>query len=95
MTAMVRHIIEIPESGRFECPDDERVLIAMERLGRSDIFVGCRGGGCGICKVRVVRGRYRTGKMSRLQVSDEERAQGYALACQLHALDDLVIEICQ
>jgi ferredoxin len=73
----------------FPCRSDERVLIAMERLGRRDIPVGCRGGGCGACKVLVIEGRYHTGKMSRQQVSEAEAAQGYALACRLYPNTDL------
>lgn len=69
------------------------MLIAMEEAGRRDIFVGCRGGGCGVCKVKVVSGKYRTAKMSRLKVSENEEVAGYALACRLYPLQDLVIEL--
>jgi ferredoxin len=90
---MIKHQIQIVDGSRFECPEEERVLIAMERQALNDIFVGCRGGGCGVCKVKVTSGNYRTGKMSRLQVSEPEEAEGYALACKLFPLDDLVIEL--
>lgn len=66
----------------------------MEHAGLDDIFVGCRGGGCGVCKVRIVDDDYRTGKMSKLQVSSEDAAAGYALACRLYPLGDLKIEPC-
>lgn len=91
---MMLHQVTVDGHEPFACPEDEKVLIAMERLGRDDIFVGCRGGGCGICKVRVVSGAYRAGKMSKLQVSDEEAAAGYALACRIYPLADLQIELC-
>lgn len=91
---MTAHWIQIVDGSRFRCPVGERVLVAMERCGESDIGVGCRGGGCGICRVRVARGRYRTGKMSQLQVTDQDRAAGYVLACRLYPLEDVVIELC-
>lgn len=91
---MTAHMVEVAGGSRFACPEGERVLIAMEQAGLDDIFVGCRGGGCGICKVRVVHGAYRTGKMSRLQVSEEEASAGYTLACRLYPLEDLAIELC-
>jgi ferredoxin len=63
----------------------------MERQKLSLVPVGCRGGGCGICRVRVIEGTYRTGKMSRRHVSEEDLAKGYALACRLYPTSDLVL----
>jgi ferredoxin len=83
--------IIVGDGDGFRCGPDERVLLAMERQGRTDIPVGCRGGGCGICRVQVVQGRYRTGPMSRRHVTAEDAGNGYALACRLYAQDDLVL----
>lgn len=77
----------------FVCAEGLDVLRGMECLGRKGIPVGCRGGGCGVCKVRVISGRFRTETMSRACVSDEERTQGYALACKLFALEELKLEV--
>lgn len=77
----------------FPCAEDTNVLRAMECLGRRGIPVGCRGGGCGVCKVRVVEGRYRTEKMSRNCVSEAEEADGYALSCKLYAHEDLRLQV--
>lgn len=82
----------IPSGDTFACAGNVPVLRAMECLGRRYIPVGCRGGGCGVCKVRVVAGNYRTEKMSRSCVSAEEEERGYALGCRLYALSDLHIE---
>ena len=77
--------ITLADSGIcFPCKSEQNVLAAMERLGRRGIPVGCRGGGCGICRVQVVDGgHYRTLKMSRAQISEEDRAAGICLACKL------------
>jgi len=85
--------VRIVGGAQFDCAADERVLTAMERCGEHDIGVGCRGGGCGICKVRVIDGDYRTGKMSTAKVSEIEREAGYALACRLYPESDLSIEV--
>lgn len=71
------------------CPDGRSVLAAMEAGRRQDIPVGCRGGGCGVCKVQVLRGRYEVGRTSRTSLSVEEAAQGIALACRLYPQADL------
>lgn len=64
----------------------------MSRGGRA-IPVGCRGGGCGVCRVRVLDGRYTTGVMSAACVTPEEKEQGVALACKLFAESDLSLQV--
>ncbi len=77
---------------RFECKEGEDVLCAARRAGVKIAF-GCRGGGCGVCRVRVNRGDYETGPMSKAHVGDCDRADGFALACRLLPRGDLQIEI--
>ena len=90
----MRYAITMAGSGeRFDCGAGQNVLAAMERLGRRDIPVGCRGGGCGICRVRIVGGTaYRTLKMSRAQVTVADERAGICLACKLIPQGDLVLE---
>ncbi|MEE8171486.1 MAG: 2Fe-2S iron-sulfur cluster binding domain-containing protein [Alphaproteobacteria bacterium] len=86
--------VTVEDSGaHFSCPDGERVLIAMEHQGLKHIPIGCRGGGCGTCRVFVARGRYRTRKMSRAHVSEAEEQAGYALACRLIPESDLLVRL--
>jgi ferredoxin len=89
------HRIEIVNGGReeFSCAPGLDVLRGMECLGRKGIPVGCRGGGCGVCKVRVIEGPFRTDAMSRACVSHSEQAEGYALACKLFPEGDLRLEV--
>ena len=76
----------------FTCHQDEFVLKAMESNGLRSIAVGCLGGGCGVCRVKVISGSYECGRMSKAQVSTEQQQQGYALACRLKPTSDLLIE---
>lgn len=73
----------------FECGKDQSLLVAMERTHPGLIKVGCRGGGCGLCKIRVVSGEYVTRAMSRAKVSLDEMEQGYVLACRAYPSSDL------
>lgn len=94
MTAAGRvYTIAIADSPEhFPCKHGQNVLLAMERLGRKGIPVGCRGGGCGICRVQVLEGgAFRTLKMSRAQVSEADEAAGICLACKLLPESDLTI----
>ena len=77
---------------RYACREDQTLLNAMEQLGRKGIPVGCRGGGCGVCKVRIESGSVRCERMSRCQVSAEEQAQGYVLACRAYPQSDLQLQ---
>ena len=86
--------IQIENSGdQFSCDAGQNVLRAMECLGRKGIPVGCRGGGCGVCKVKVLEGSYRTEKMSRACVTQEEEGCGMALACKFSPTGDLRIDV--
>ena len=80
---------------------DERVLVSLERMvGRVNgaglyapgvIPVGCRRGGCGVCRSRVIAGAYECCAMSRLHVSDADRREGIVLACSIFPRSDLVL----
>ncbi len=76
----------------FPIPEGQYLLAGMEKSGSKAIDIGCRGGGCGLCKVRVLEGRYSTGRMSRRQITEQEQADGYALACRVLPESDLVLE---
>ncbi len=68
----------------YACATTESLLQGMLRLGRRGIPVGCVGGGCGVCKVRIIEGKVsKLGPVSRAHVSVEEEAQGCTLACRV------------
>ncbi len=76
------HVEQTGES--YPCATTESLLQGMLRLGRRGIPVGCVGGGCGVCKVRIVEGDVtRLGPVSRAHVSVEEEASGCTLACRV------------
>jgi ferredoxin len=73
----------------FPCRADQAVLAAISGAGQSCVQVGCRSGGCGVCRVEVLEGRYECGTMSHAQVDAADRARGVVLACQLFPRSDL------
>ena len=90
------HVIDTGES--FRCSEQQHLLQGMKtyRVGApmlKVIPVGCRGGGCGVCRVRVLAGDYATGKMSRKHVSEQQQAQGVALACRVFPRTDLTVAL--
>lgn len=93
MSERLHQVLLIGTGERFSCGAGETVLNGLVRLGRRGIPVGCRGGGCGICKIRIVRGTYSTRTMSRAHVTEQDEAQGVVLACRVHPGSDLEVEV--
>jgi ferredoxin len=77
----------------FPCRDGESVLAAVHRLGQKGIPIGCRSGGCGVCKVAVLSGSYDAGPMGRDHVSEGEEAAGQVLACRIYPRSDLHLQV--
>ena len=71
----------------------QRTLLDAASAARLPLLVGCKGGGCGVCKVLVVNGAIEHGVYSKSVLTDEERAAGYVLACQARPLSDVTIDL--
>jgi ferredoxin len=92
---MAAHIFLMALEGRSETVDlvsSQSVLASAEADGRDLIKVGCRRGGCGLCKVKILKGKYSSRKMSRAHVSELEEAEGFALACRVIPEGDLLVQ---
>lgn len=74
------------------CRGDETVLAAILRSGAKVVF-GCRGGGCGACKMRLISGRVEHGRCSSAVLSPDEKQAGSFLSCQARPLSDLAVEL--
>jgi ferredoxin len=85
-------ITDVTNKEEFNCRENEYVLYAMQRSGSKCIPVGCKGGGCGVCRVIIISGTPVFGPMSKLHVTEEEKNNGYALACRIKPKSDLSLE---
>jgi ferredoxin len=73
----------------YQCAGSQTPLTAA-RNEFIPIPTGCRRGGCGICKVKVLDGKYEQDLLrSHAALSDEELANGFALACCMTPNSDL------
>lgn len=71
----------------------ETMLAALGRAGLR-YRVGCRRGGCGICKVQLLIGEVRYERpIAPSVLSDDERAAGICLSCRAVPLTNVVIEL--
>ncbi len=88
-----RYEVEIVNKGMtFICLAEESVLNGAERAFPRNPLVGCRMGGCGFCRVRVISGSYESGRMSRAHTSPEEQQEGIVLACRIYPRSDMKVE---
>src|SRR6201987_3777399 len=76
----------------IECGPDETIADASYRAG-INIPLDCRDGVCGTCKCRVETGEYDRGSYLEDALTEEEAAEGLALACQTRPKTDLVVAI--
>lgn len=91
---MERFTIHIRDSGEsFACATEKSILGGMEALRRKGIPIGCRSGGCGVCKIKIEKGSVRRGPTSREYVSLAEEAEGIALACRCYPEADLELSV--
>jgi len=72
---------------------DETVLAALGRAGLR-YRVGCRRGGCGICKVQLMVGEVRYERPIAASVlTNDERVAGICLSCRAVPITNIVIEL--
>lgn len=84
--------VQYLENMEYICSEEQDILGAATRsLVR--IPSACRGGGCGLCKIKVIEGQFERGKCSKNALNDEERNKNYSLACKTYPKSDMVIAI--
>lgn len=76
----------------YECSDDIDILTeARKKFIR--IPAGCRRGGCGMCKVKIVQGDFVKGLCSRAVLSEEDEKNNFTLACKTFPRSDIIVRI--
>ncbi len=73
----------------FNCSSDNLILEAADEQG-IDLPYGCRSGGCGACKCKLLSGEVDMGDA--VALTDEEITDRYILTCICKPKSDLVIE---
>lgn len=91
---MPKFDVLIEDTGEhFPCSDTRSLLEGMVALDRKGIPLGCRNGGCGVCKVEILSGDFVTRVMSRAHVSADEERQGRVLACRVRPATDIRLTV--
>jgi ferredoxin len=83
----------MPEGIRVSVAEAETLLRALSRAGLQ-YRVGCKRGGCGICKVQLVLGEVTYERpIAATVLTDDERVEGICLSCRAVPLTSIVIEL--
>ena len=81
-----------PSDHSFQVEEGESVLDAALRNGYAFPY-GCRNGGCGSCKGKVLSGDLNYGTNTPTALSEDDVKNGMALFCQAQACSELTIEV--
>jgi ferredoxin len=83
----------LPDGLQVTAAGAETVLKALSRAGLK-YRVGCKRGGCGICKVQLVLGEVRYERpIADSVLSDDERVEGVCLSCRAVPITNIAIEL--
>jgi CDP-4-dehydro-6-deoxyglucose reductase len=83
----------LPDGVQVTARDDETLLRALARAGLR-YRVGCKRGGCGVCKVQLKLGEVRYERpIAESVLSDDERVEGLCLSCRAVPITNIVIEL--
>ncbi len=90
------HVRIEPSGLSADLAPGEAILPGLNRCGITVRTVGCRRGGCGICKITLVSGRVTYDKVvADTVLSADERASGTCLTCRAVPEGDVVLHIDQ
>lgn len=79
------------DNGSFKCNSKKHLMESLYRKSPK-VPKGCHNGGCGVCKIKVISGEYKSIVMSRKHISQEEEDKGIVLACRVFPKTDMEIE---
>lgn len=87
----MEYAIELKNNRKFLCKDSETILTAAENAGIT-LEHSCLSGRCRSCRVQVLDGQVNPDKEETV-LTDQEKADGFTLACNSKPLSDLQLNI--
>jgi CDP-4-dehydro-6-deoxyglucose reductase len=83
----------VPNDVSIDVKADETILDALYRHGYA-YRIGCKRGGCAICKVDLLEGEVTYNRpVAEKVLTDEEKAEGICLSCRAVPTTDIVISL--
>lgn len=89
---MAAHEIIVDGYEPFLCQEDKTVFRRMCEIRAGHKHHGCCGGGCGVCRMKILSGDYEiVSRMSRAHVSEGDEDNDIVLLCCVKPRSDLKI----
>ncbi len=83
----------LPDREQVIARPEETLLAALSRAGLG-YRIGCRRGGCGVCKLHLLLGEVRYERtVAESVLTDDERVEGICLSCRAVPITNVVIEL--
>jgi ferredoxin len=83
----------LPDGVRIPAAAGETVLVALGRAGLR-YRIGCRRGGCGVCKLQLIAGEVRYERpVADTVLSDDEKVAGICLSCRAVPITNVLVEL--
>lgn len=89
-TSFLIEVVDTQES--FTGYSDVSLLQSLEIQRCKTVRIGCRSGGCGVCKVSVLEGEFVSKKMSTKHIGNDALNKGMVLSCRVYPRSDLKIK---
>jgi ferredoxin len=80
------------DKSEFMCHSNQSLLDAARMQGIK-ISYACKGGGCGICKIKIEEGKFERGVSSKEVLPDTERILKLTLACKTYPRSDMKVRL--
>ncbi|CAN7685686.1 2Fe-2S iron-sulfur cluster-binding protein [Aminobacter sp. LjRoot7] len=84
--------LTLPQPGRRIAVGESKTILQAALDAGIAYPHSCRSGRCGACKSRLISGHVELGKHSPFALSEQERADGFILACRAVPSEDVVVE---
>ena len=80
---------------QWRCRHGQSIAQGADRAQQGHLLAGCRGGGCGVCKVQLVAGQVSLRPHGSNTLTPKEKSDGMVLACCAEPRSDVRIRIIQ
>lgn len=88
----MKHTILVKDKAKkHSCPENKNLMDGLNVCANL-VPRGCHNGACGVCKIRVLNGKYLKLKMNRKHISQEEEKNNILLACRVFPKEAMEIE---
>jgi len=89
----IAYLIQVEGRGEFRCRPDQNLVEAQSDFSEPLLPSGCCGGGCGSCKIILVKGEVEHERFNSIACSQSDQEEGCILACQSFPKSDLQLRI--